>query len=33
MRAWNSFFTVSATGANVVRDFILRWGAMACALL
>ncbi len=32
MRAWNSFFTVSATGANAVRDFILRRRAMACAL-
>ena len=33
MRAWNSFFTVSATGANAVRDFILRRRAMACALV
>jgi hypothetical protein len=32
MRAWNSFFTVSATDANAVRDFILRRRAMACAL-
>ena len=32
MRAWNIFFTVSATGANAVRDFILRRRAMACAL-
>ena len=32
MRAWNSFFTVSATGANAVRDFIIRRRAMACAL-
>jgi len=32
MRAWNSFFTVGATGANAVRDFILRRRAMACAL-
>ena len=32
MRAWNSFFTVSATGANAVRDFILRRRAMACTL-
>ena len=32
MRAWNSFFTVSATGANAARDFILRRRAIACAL-
>ncbi len=32
MRAWNSFFTVTATSANAVRDFILRRRAMACAL-
>jgi len=32
MRAWNSFFTVSATGINAVHDFIIRRRAMACAL-
>jgi len=32
MRAWNSFFTVTANSANAVRDFILRRRAMVCAL-